>query len=93
MRAIFQVQAPGGLIFGGAIKRRVFCVTGLGGLYLEGPIYGGAYFQNFMVDQFSLRHSGLHGFRARSHTHGPLAPNYSICFFQSGAKLFFSLHY
>ena len=27
-----------GLIFGGAIKRRVFCVTNLGGLYLEGLI-------------------------------------------------------
>ena len=32
-----QVQAPRGLIFGGAIKRRVFCVTSLGGL-----IFGGA---------------------------------------------------
>ena len=28
----FQVQSPGGLIFGGAILRRVFCVTSLGGL-------------------------------------------------------------
>ena len=36
----FQEQAPGGLIFGGAIQRRVFCVTGLGGLYLEGLIFG-----------------------------------------------------
>ena len=45
----FQVQAPGGLIFRGAIQQRVFCVTGLGGLYLEGLIHGGAYFQNFMV--------------------------------------------
>ena len=26
-----------------------FCVTGLGGLYLEGLIHGGAYFRNFMV--------------------------------------------
>ena len=26
----FQVQAPGGLIFGGAIYWRVFCVTSLG---------------------------------------------------------------
>ena len=49
LRAIFQVQAPGGLIFGGAIQRTVFCVTGLGGLYLEGLIHGGAYFQNFTV--------------------------------------------
>ena len=53
----------------------------------------GLTFWNFMVDQFSLRHCGLHGFQARSHTHGPLAPNYSICDFQSGAKLVFSLHY
>ena len=51
LRPIFQVQAParGRLIFGGAISRRVFCVTGLGGLYLEGFIHGGAYFRNFTV--------------------------------------------
>ena len=30
----------GGLIFGGAIKRRVFCVASLGGLYLKGLIFG-----------------------------------------------------
>ena len=45
----FQVQAPGGLIFGGAISRKVFWVTSLGGLYLEGLIHGGAYFRNFTV--------------------------------------------
>ena len=45
----FQVQALGRLIFGGAIERRVFCVTGLGGLYLEGLIHGRAYFRNFTV--------------------------------------------
>ena len=39
----------GGLIFGGAIERRVFCVTGLGGLYLAGLIHGEAYFRNFTV--------------------------------------------
>ena len=49
LRAIFQVQAPGGLIFGGAIQRGVFCVTGLGGLFLEGLIHGGSYFRNFTV--------------------------------------------
>ena len=41
----FQVQAPGGLIFGGAISRsrKVFCVTSLGlfVLYLEGLVHGG----------------------------------------------------
>ena len=26
-----------------------FCVTGLGGLYLEGLVHGGAYFRNFTV--------------------------------------------
>ena len=41
----FQVQAPGGLIFGGVIQWRVFCVTSLGvyiwrGLYMEGLIFG-----------------------------------------------------
>ena len=36
----FQLQALGGLIFGGAISRKVFCVTSLGGLYLEGLIFG-----------------------------------------------------
>ena len=28
-----------------------FCVTGLGGVYLEGLIHGGAYFWNFTVCQ------------------------------------------
>ena len=31
------------------IKRRFFCVTGLGGLYLEGLLNGWAYFRNFTV--------------------------------------------
>ena len=46
----FQEQAPGGLK-GGAIKRRVFCVTSLGGLYLEGLIHGGAYFWQFTLTE------------------------------------------
>ena len=45
----FQVQVPGGLIFGGAISQKVFCVMSLGGLYLEGLIHGGSYFWNFTV--------------------------------------------
>ena len=36
----FPSKSSRGLIFGGAILRRVFCVTGLGGLYLEGLIFG-----------------------------------------------------
>ena len=48
-----QVQAPGGLIFGGAIKRRaVFALRVLGGLYLEGLVHGGAFFWTLTV--FSL---------------------------------------
>ena len=45
----YLVQAPGGLIFGGVMQRRGFCVTSLGGLYLEGLTHGGAYFRNFTV--------------------------------------------
>ena len=41
--AVFQVQAPGGLIFGGAIQRRDLHYR-FGGL-----IFGGAYFLNFTV--------------------------------------------
>ena len=55
LRAIFQVQVLRGLIFGGAIKQRVFCITGLGGLNLEGLIHGGAYFRNFTVYGQTLR--------------------------------------
>ena len=40
LRAISKYKPPGGLIFGGAIYRRVFCVKSLGGLYLEGLIFG-----------------------------------------------------
>ena len=40
LRAIFRVQAPGRLMFVGAIQRRVFSVTGLGGSYIEGLIFG-----------------------------------------------------
>ena len=51
LRAIFQVQAPGGtyINFGGAKKQRVFYVASLGGLYLKGLIHGGPYFWNFTV--------------------------------------------
>ena len=40
LRAISKYKPPGGLIFGRAISRRVFCVTSLGGLYMEGLIFG-----------------------------------------------------
>ena len=60
----FQVQAPGGLIFGGAIKRRVFCVTSLGGLYLEGLIHGRVIFLNFTVNY--ITQNGLLQSRVRT---------------------------
>ena len=43
LRAISKYKPPG-RAFGGAIYRRVFCVTSLGG---GGLISGGAYFPNF----------------------------------------------
>ena len=54
LRAIFQLQAPGVLIFGGAIKRRVFYVTSLGSLYMEGPIFGILWYLNFITHKFLL---------------------------------------
>ena len=51
----FPSTSPrGGLIFGGAIpggaiQCTVFCVTGFGGLDLEGLIHEGAYFRNVTV--------------------------------------------
>ena len=39
----------GGYIWRGDLTEGFFCVTGLGGLYLEGLMQGEAYFQNFMV--------------------------------------------
>ena len=41
----FQVQAPGGLVFGGAISLRVFALRVWG----AGLIFGGAYFRNFTI--------------------------------------------
>ena len=39
----------GGLYLVGRFNGGFFCVTGLGGLYLERFIHGGAYFRNFTV--------------------------------------------
>ena len=53
LRAISKYKPPGGrgLVFGGAIYRRVFA---LGGLYFEGVILRGAYFWNFTVRPTSI---------------------------------------
>ena len=44
--------------------------------------------------KFFLCHSDLdlRGFRARADAHAPLAPDYTICDFQSGTKSVSSLH-
>ena len=48
LRAIFQVQAPGGLYLEG--RAEGFCVTGLGGLYLA--IFGGLYLKGLLISEF-----------------------------------------
>ena len=51
LRAISEYKPPGGLIFGGPIKRRVFCVTSFffwGG----GAIFGGAYTWKGLFSEF-----------------------------------------
>ena len=46
----FPSTSPrGAYIWRGDLTEGFFCVTGLGGLYLEGFIHGGAYFRNFTV--------------------------------------------
>ena len=45
----FQVQAPQGAYIRRGDLTEGFCVTILGGLYLEGLIHGGAYIRNFTV--------------------------------------------
>ena len=46
----FPSTSPRGTyIWRGDLTEGFFCVTGLGGLYLEGLRHGGAYFRNFTV--------------------------------------------
>ena len=45
----FPSTSPRGAYIWRGDLTEVFCVTGLGGLYLEGLIHGGAYFRNFKV--------------------------------------------
>ena len=45
----FTVSASRGLHLEGRFNGGFFCVTGLGGLYLEEFIHGGDYFRNFTV--------------------------------------------
>ena len=49
LRAIFKVQATGGLIFGAGDLTEGFLRSKFGGIYLEGLTHGGAYFRNFTV--------------------------------------------
>ena len=50
LRAISEYKPPGGLIFGGPIKRRVFCVTSFfwGGVGAEGYIWRGLYMEGLI---------------------------------------------
>ena len=56
-----STSPPGGFYLEGRFNGWFFCVTGLGGLYLEGLIivegliFGGAYFLNFTVKVKSLK--------------------------------------
>ena len=45
----FPSTSPYGayIILEGRFNRGFFCISGLGGLYLEGHIHGGAYFSEF----------------------------------------------
>ena len=50
-----------------------FCVTSLGGLYLEGLIHGGAYFRNFTVFYIPTRPSSLFERLFKNNTAGIIA--------------------
>ena len=45
----FPSTSPREAYVEGRFNGGFFCITGLGSLYLEGLIHGGAYFLNFMV--------------------------------------------
>ena len=51
----------GGLYLEDRLNGGFFCVTGLGGLYLEGLIHGRAYFRNFTVPYVREYPRGLKG--------------------------------
>ena len=48
-RANSNYKPPRGLYSFGRFNGGFFCITILGGLYLEGLIHGGAYFRNFTL--------------------------------------------
>ena len=53
---ISQYKPPGGAYIWRGDLTEVFCVTSLGGLYLEGLIHGGAYFEfNWKTNLFAKR--------------------------------------
>ena len=51
-RAVSGYKPPGAFIWRGPFIGGFFCVTSLGGLYLEGLIHGWAYFRTFTVLAF-----------------------------------------
>ena len=49
-----KTSSSGGLYLGGGGDlTEGFCITSLGGLFLEGLIHGGAYFWNFTVHHYN----------------------------------------
>ena len=55
----FLSTSPQGAYIWSGDLQGSFCVTGLGGIYLEGLIHGGAYFRNFVI--FCLVYQGVFG--------------------------------
>ena len=53
-------RGGGGLYLEGQFNGGVFCVTGLGGLYLVGLIHGRAHFRNFTVSTFRRYGNKVH---------------------------------
>ena len=53
---VVKYKSPERSYLEGRFNGGFLCVTGLGGLYLEGLIHGGACFRNFIVIKFSHHH-------------------------------------
>ena len=52
LRTISKCKPPGAYIRTGKVTEGFFALRVWGGIYLEGPIHGGAYFRNFTAYSF-----------------------------------------
>ena len=69
----FPISSPqGAYIWRGDLTEKVFYVTGLGGLYLEGLIHGGAYFRNFCGIRYVVKNNSCHPSRGSGASHSNL---------------------